>query len=313
MSQPRPSVFHINQSGEEQYDIDIELEHYIDTCPPQSNLSAAAVGPGDIIVMPKSEGAGADGDDAIIDVDGGSHSLGITSIMSKCASTLVNKKTAAAVCFMGFCVIVAVSLSGAAEHNRQRKQNALALAAINANVVGGKAGKSNVVGGKAGKSISFCAPAQAVTCGQTFTDEKVVLSDDLFCTDDVGDATNPILRPLNAAITVNGPDAIIDCKGHTIRQMTRLSAPACETSPGNDLNPSRDRRNMKLGCDIYYQAGIILANGATAINCKVEQFYDGFLVVDGGEVKKSEASRNHRGVVIEDYTGSSSVSKISDV
>ena len=224
--------------------------------------------------------------------------------MSKCASTsLVNKKTAAAVCVMGFCVIVAVSLSGAAEHNRQQKQNALALAAINA----------NAVGGKAGKSISFCAPAQAVTCGQTFTDEKVVLSDDLLCTDDVDDATNQILRTLNAAITVNGPDAIIDCKGHTIRQMTTLSAPACETSPGNDLDPSRDRRNMKLNCDLYYQAGIFLVNGATAINCKVEQFYDGFLIVDGGEVKKSEASRNHRGVVIEDYSGSSSVSKISDV
>lgn len=63
----------------------------------------------------------------------------------------------------------------------------------------------------------------------------------------------------------------------------------------------------------YYQAGIMLEDGATAINCKVEQFYDGFLIVNGGEVKKSEASRNHRGFVIEDIDDSSKVSKISNV
>lgn len=280
MSQPSPSVFRVNQSGEEQYDIDIE---HIDTCPPPQSNPPPADGD-QVIVAPES------------DVDEGSHSHGITSIVSKF------KKTTAAVCFMvmGFCVVVAVALNGAAEHNHQQQQNA--LAAI------------KVVGGKAGKS--FCEPAQAVTCGDVFEDEKVVLSDDLFCTDDVEGASNMVLRKLNAAITIKGPDAIIDCKGHTVRQMTTESAPACEWSPGNSLDPSRDRKDMKENCDLYYQAGIMLEDGATAINCKVEQFYEGFLIVNGGEVTKSEASRNHRGFIIElihTYDDTSTVSKFSNV
>jgi len=167
---------------------------------------------------------------------------------------------------------------------------------------------------KAGKSGSFCEPEPVVTCGETFTNE-VILSDNLICTD-VIDATTPIpkLKTLNAAITVEGANAVIDCKGHTISQITSKSAAACATNPGVDLDPSASRRQMKNDCDLYYQAGIILLDGATAINCKVEQFYEGFLVVNGGEVKgkKSEAYGNKRGVYSRFESGTIAT-KISDV
>lgn len=46
------------------------------------------------------------------------------------------------------------------------------------------------------------------------------MSSDLFCTvDDVDGATNQELKTMNAAITIEGHDAITYCKGHTVRQV----------------------------------------------------------------------------------------------
>ncbi len=296
---PQSRMYQVNYSKEEE--IDVELER-IDVHP-SSNLSASRSGNNDIISIEDSTTTEGVNNDATI--SGGSHCT--TSVTSKLAFILVNKKTAAVicVCVVGICAILGVSITGAAGHKKQQ-QNALALASING--IGGKSGK-----GKAGKSISFCEPAEVMTCGQTFTNEKVVLSDDLICMDDVDDASNQELKTMNAAIKVAGPDAIIDCKGHTIIQMTTKSAAACETPPRRDLNPSSERKSMKTDCDLYYQAGIFLVDGATAINCKVEQFYDGFLVVDGGEVKKAEVSGSRNGVRIRDQVATSSATKISDV
>ena len=131
-----------------------------------------------------------------------------------------------------------------------------------------------------------------------------------FGTDRVDDASDGVLTTLNAAIKVVGADAVIDCKDHAVRQLTSKSAASCEDSPGpSDVDPSDKRTTMKETCDLYYQVGIWLVDGASAINCKVEQFYDGFFVQNSGEVKKSEASGNRRGVV----WLSGSTTKISDV
>jgi len=78
-------------------------------------------------------------------------------------------------------------------------------------------------------------------------------------------------------------------------------------------DPSDDRKDMKEDCNIFYQGGILLRDGATAINCKVEHFYDGIIVLDG-EVKKSEVSGNRRGVFIDHRISSiATETKISDV
>ena len=293
-------MFQVNHNHSTEEEIDVER---IDVHPP-SNLSASD---DDIIIVPdgiedSTMTEGVHVDDATINR---------SSIASKLVSLLVNKKTAiAATTVMLLCAgaMIGVSINGAAENKQQK-----ALAAINS--IDGKAGK-----GKAGKSTStsFCEPvAQVTACGETFT-ESVVLSSDLFCTGDVDGATKEELKTMNAAIKLEGPDAIIDCKGHTVRQVAvdfGRSAVYCNSKPGFDLNPRRQRKLMKENCELYFQAGIWLANGATAINCKVEQFYDGFFVQDGGEVKESEVSRSYRGILIqdEDDSGSDLSSKISDV
>jgi hypothetical protein len=152
-----------------------------------------------------------------------------------------------------------------------------------------------------------------VACGATFTNEKVVLSGDVFCTDNVALATDAELLALNAAITLTGPNASIDCKGHSIRQMVRgLHASDCLNGAGDYNSDNLTRKGMKEACGLYYQGGIMLVDGATAKNCRVDEFYDGFIVLNGGEVKNSEVSGNADGVFVQDMTGSRETT-VSDV
>ena len=37
------------------------------------------------------------------------------------------------------------------------------------------------------------------------------------------------------------------------------------------------RKEIKEICKFFYQAGILLVDGATAVNCNVENFYDGWV------------------------------------
>jgi hypothetical protein len=291
MSQPSKSNYqvhvHVHQSREEEFDVE-------QVKPPMSPTNSSAVeDDNDITIIPDSTD-----DAATAENEGADATSSSSSIVSKSkfASLLVNKKTAAfAMAMLGTVAIVGFSVQ-----HKQKQQKAL-LAAVNSG-----SGVSNSRS-KAGKSTSFCEPERDIECGDVFTNEKVVLSDDLFCTDEVSDATNSELRTLNAAIKLSGPDASIDCKGHTVRQVTTESAAACDTFPGQSLDPSFLRKQMKQNCQLYYQVGIWLEDGATAINCNAEQFYDGFMVLTGGKVKRSEAASNRRGFFIQ---GSGEISKV---
>jgi len=289
MSQPsKINNYQVNQSQEEEFDIDIDVEHVVAN-PPAAESA---------IVNNNVD----NDDDAVVAVDGGF--CGGSSTMSKCASLLVNKKAAAsAVVF-----VAAVGCTGALVGKRKQQQQAL-LAAINSS-----SGVSNFKS-KTGKS-SFCEPVPIIQCGDEITDQKVVLSDDLFCAN-VDDKNFPVAgKVLNAVIKLSGRDARIDCKGHTIRQVAEdfgKSAVECTNSPGSPFSDNNQRATMKTNCNIYYQVGILLEDGATAINCKVEHFYDGFMVLNGGKVKNSEASRNNRGVFIQYNDNNSIDTKISDV
>ncbi len=279
-------MFQVNHSKEDEIDVERIDIH------PSSSPSASASGSGnnDIIIVP--DGAedstmieGVNDDDTTINQ--GSH--GTTSFMSK----LFNKKTAAATCVLGLAAVLGVSINGAAEYKQQQN----ALAAING------------IGGKAGKAISFCEPEEVMTCGQLFENTKVVLSEDLFCTDDVNDASKAWSLPkFNAAIRIKGPDAVLDCKKHTISQRSSKNAAYCAET----FNQS-NRRDAKMSCDLFYQVGIHLVDGATAVNCKVEHFQSGIYIGQGGEVKKSEVSGNRNGLNIRDEVTTGSTTKVKDL
>ena len=159
----------------------------------------------------------------------------------------------------------------------------------------GKAGKFSKAEGKAaksagyyGRSLSMSAsmsvgpepepprpsprpsprPTTLLTgCGESsFTDEKVVLSEDLDCGPRVGDQQT-------CAVKLDGPQAEIDCKGNTLSQVA------------NHYNDG----------PFFY--GICLSNGAKARNCNVKQFYEGIDVRNGGEVVNSVLRFNLFGVL----------------
>lgn len=279
-------MFQVNHSKEDEIDVE-----RIDIHPPSSS-SASGSGNDDIIIVPNgvedSTVMEVVNDDTTINQ--GAH--GTTSFMSK----LFNKKTAAIIFVLGMAAVLGVSINGAAKYKQQQN----ALAAING------------IGGKAGKSISFCEPEpeEVMTCGQSFENTKVVLSEDLFCTDDVDDASKSAILPrFNAAIKVVGPDAVIDCKKHTISQRSSKNAAFCAESFSTRAN----RQTAKTTCDLFYQVGIWLVDGASAINCKVEHFHSGIYIGKGGEVKKSEVSGNRNGLTIRDEITTGSTTKVKDL
>ena len=282
MSRSTTTNFQIKQSGIDEFDI----EH---VC---VNASATPTPLDDIALSPSNNDGGGEGECATESVRRGKFT---SCFMS---SVVVNKKTAS-LALIGVGVMLGASVYGAVEHNQQQQ----ALASVIA---------SN---SKASKAVSFCESEPAISCGATFSNQKVVLSEDLFCVDDVASATRLEKRTLNAAIELTGADAVIDCKGHTIHQVSGVSAVNCDQTLGVARGRSDNREQMKDDCNLFYQGGILLRNGAKAINCKVQQFYDGFIVMDGSEVKKSEAFGNRRGVLVDHRVGSSQSeeAKISDL
>ena len=161
--------------------------------------------------------------------------------------------------------------------------------------------------------VEFCKYGDVV-CGDSFTNQDIVLSGDVFCTDNVHLATGAELEALNAAITLTGPNASIDCKGHSIRQMVRAThASGCLYEAGyHYISDNLVRKEMKEACGLYYQGGIMLVDGATAKNCRVNEFFEGFIILNGGEAKKSEVSETRTGVVVHDMTGARETT-VSDV
>ena len=267
-------MFQVKQSNDEEFDIE-RFDDNSSPPPPQSNLSAAAAGAGDKV----------NDNDECADDGEAAAAGGEASFISYLPCFSVNKTIIAASTML----VIGVT-----------------VAAVVASMSNGAAGssqfqKSFATAGKAPKS--FCEPP-AITCGQTFTDQKVVLSDDLFCTDDSAGATDSF----NAAIKISGRNAVLDCKGHTISQRSTKNAAFCD---GSFLKANREA--TKKSCDLFYQNGIVLVDGATAINCKVEHFQTGIYVGKGGEIKKSEVSGNRIGVAVRNEVATGSTTKVKDL
>ena len=111
-------------------------------------------------------------------------------------------------------------------------------------------------------------PITLTACGESFTDQKVVLTNDLDC-------GSLVFPPQDCAVTLDGPEAEIDCDDFKLSQ---------EATPPGYVNGR-------------YTNGICLNNGAKARNCIVQKFRNGILVTDGGEVVNSDLSPNGDGIV----------------
>eukprot|EP00986_Skeletonema_menzelii_P009377 scaffold4266_cov139-Skeletonema_menzelii.AAC.1 len=135
-----------------------------------------------------------------------------------------------------------------------------------------KAAKSAYYGSlSASMSVGPEPPITVTGCGEIFTNQKVVLTDNLNCGPLVGGDPQD---QEDCAVTLNGPEAEIDCDDFKLSQVA--------TPPFYNGGP--------------YQSGICLINGAKATNCNVKKFVDGIYVTDGGEVRSSFLTSNWFGI-----------------
>ena len=169
---------------------------------------------------------------------------------------------------------------------------------------------------KAGKTCPL-EPTPDVECGNVYnstaTGEQVVvtLGGNLLCDEDITEAD----ERGNAALTLVGKDAVLDCQGYTISQTTvnidgtdtgSAAAVDCDIFPGDDT-----RLRMKQECGLYFQYGVILEAGARMVNCNIQKFLSGGGIFDGGSIENSEFSLNTRGVFISN-NAANTVSKITN-
>ena len=120
----------------------------------------------------------------------------------------------------------------------------------------------------ASMSVGPEPPITLTGCGESFTDQKVVLTDNLNCGVREGDQQQ-------CAVKLDGPEAELNCKDNTLSQEA--------TSPFYGDGPFYD--------------GICLRNGAKAINCNVQQFATGIDVGNGAEVVNSVLCSNYNGIL----------------
>ena len=154
--------------------------------------------------------------------------------------------------------------------------------------VKGKAAKSAGYGyGYGSMSASMSVGPPPITlrvCGESFTNQKVVLSEDLDC----GRLVEGVRQDW-CALTLDGPEAEINCNDYTLSQIA--------TSPDYEDGP--------------FRYGICLSNGAKARNCNVQQFAIGIEVTNGAEVMNSNLSFNNVGIFA-DFDEDSTVVTIED-
>eukprot|EP00984_Skeletonema_dohrnii_P002484 scaffold862_cov76-Skeletonema_dohrnii-CCMP3373.AAC.2 len=154
---------------------------------------------------------------------------------------------------------------------------------------------------------------KVLKCGDDVVNRKVSLKKDLVCK--ASDVVEIDGVP-NAALTLDGPGAVLKCKGKSnkvkifqIQSEGENDASACEALDGYDGNLEIDsdkveaiKGNEDEGCGLpfLYLYGIKLLNGAKAVGCDIENFLVGAYVGQGAEeLSDVTVSNNRYGVVIE--------------
>jgi len=143
---------------------------------------------------------------------------------------------------------------------------------------------------------------EVLECGQKYTDAGVItLGRDLFCNVNLDEADNS----RNAAITLIGPNTVLDCNGFTISQITNSTGAAADCN--TELVGTERFFNVKKDCGLFYFVGVTLTGGATMRNCHVQKFYFGAAtarITGPGEgsnsvaIEDSDFTLNRRGVTI---------------
>lgn len=151
----------------------------------------------------------------------------------------------------------------------------------------------------AGSSKSAKRPppyCDTVTCGRVYND-KVYLHDDLLCGGDIADGT---VQKYNCAVTLEGPDAELDCIGYTIYESTSSDDSDSARNCDNTISTGTEVEDMKTTCGMYYVRGVCLRDGASLKNCGVQKFYEGVYVKNSGTIKYSTMRLNKNGVLVKD-------------
>ncbi len=166
----------------------------------------------------------------------------------------------------------------------------------------------SVVTSKSSKpSSSSCPPkpTQGIECGNVYDstsgqDVVVTLGQNLICDENITEVEG--IR--NAALTLIGEGAVLDCQGYTISQVTGSSAAALDCT-----FPPPDLKGQKKKCGLFYFWGVVLQEGASMVNCNIQKFFGGSEMINGGTIENSQFSLNRKGVDIRN-SGSSTVSKV---
>ena len=147
------------------------------------------------------------------------------------------------------------------------------------------------------KKQSDCPlPTQEVTCGDVYSDGKVItLGRDVICPVN----TTEVDGTRNAAITVRGEGTVLDCQGYSIIQATNSSAAAVDCFVFPTEGNATQIKRMKETCGLSYVWGVSVENGASVKNCNIQQFWGGAIIKDGGSFDNSAFSLNYRGLQIE--------------
>jgi len=166
---------------------------------------------------------------------------------------------------------------------------------------------------KSSKSSSSTCPPEPTTdvqCGNVYNSTAgdnavVILDQNLLCDGNITEADG--IR--NAALTLVGKDAVLDCQGYTVSQVTDSSAAALDCSI-ELINPTEVLR-MKKECGFFYIFGVRLIDGASLLNCNIQKFWAGSVITNGGKIEGTEFSLNTRGVEIVNR-GANTVSRIAN-
>mmetsp|Transcript_23406 Transcript_23406/g.35480 ORF Transcript_23406/g.35480 Transcript_23406/m.35480 type:complete len:480 (+) Transcript_23406:101-1540(+) len=146
-----------------------------------------------------------------------------------------------------------------------------------------------------------------VQCGDVVS-WKVSLEENLVC-----DAPDGVPNS-DAALTLDGPGAVLKCKGFKIVQ-SEGDASTCEALNEYEGNLEAEPSKVKFikgneGCGLPFLYGVKLLNGAKAVGCDIENFLVGAYVGQGAEeLSDATVSNNTYGVVVETNT----TVKITDI
>jgi len=148
---------------------------------------------------------------------------------------------------------------------------------------------------KRGKS-SKQSKNRSVQCGD-IVHRKISLRDDLVCE---GSGENDGIP--NAAITLDGPEAVLNCKGLKITQdVADGAATGCDALDfyrGNLETDPTKVKDIKNNCFLHFLYGFRLLNGAKAKGCNIEKFLVGaYFGLEAEELRDVTASKNVYGVL----------------